>query len=384
MTTACANRTILHATPTLLASGGAFTHSVSQLCNAICRVAEGTRLALVSRDFGGQSPAPVVNDVQRLLAGQQQRFDAVIQSFQPKTPLALIHQHGIWQQSMRDVSAFARSKRIPLVLSVHGMLSPTLLRHHPLQKKIDLFVYQRRDLKNAAALHATTQAEVAHIRAQRLRQPILFIPNGVPLPPAELTATHDPDKKERSVLCIARLHQPRELEELLQLWAKLRPQGWRLHIAAVEEAALQTQLRTQASTLGIDGSVQISGILFGLAHQHAYRSADLFLLPSPADSLGPLGIEALSYGLPLLTRTGILSSELEQAQCGWYAPDAAALAEALVQAIDSPERAAMGKRARALIERKYHWPQIGRDMLHCYSWLLGETSSRPDCVITTN
>lgn len=383
MSTLCANRTLLHATPSLLPGSGGLALAAAQLCNAICRANSEVRLALISRDFSGRPVAPIANDIQVLKVAHEGGFEPPLQAFQAKTPADLIHQHGIWLPSMHAVSTFARRKRVPLVLSVHGMLHPTVLRHHFWRKKIDMFKYQGGDLKRAAALHASTETEAAHLRAQRLRQPILLIPEGGALPAAEQCATHTEDKRERSLLCIARRGQSQPLESLLRAWIKLSPPDWRLRILDCDDEALLHHLQRLSTELRAGASVEVSGPLFGLARQHAFRSADLFILPANGEAFEKIAAEGIAHGLPVLTRAGVFSTELEQEGCGWLAPTDAAIVEVLEQAIalTPAERAAMGKKARTLFERKYQWPAVARTMLDCYAWLLGETPTRPDCVL---
>lgn len=380
-TTLCANRRILHAAPTLLARNGPLALGTALLCNALCRTNDEIKLAVVCQEGGHNPTTPLARDIQVLSVAKQQRFARVLKDFHSKTPVEIVHQHGIWLQSMRDVSAFARSRRIPLVLSLHGMLSPAMLRHRALQKKIDMLLYQRRDLKSATALHAATPAEVEQIRALRLRQPVILIPDGVTLPPADHCAVHPEQKKERTVLCLAQTSRKQDLETLLHAWANAAPQGWRLRIAGFEDNALQAQLQKQVNDLRIGESVELSGTLFGLASQHAYRSADLLVLPSAGPHLGEAVAEALARGLPVITLNGTFSPELESEGCGWFASGADGIMPLLqkAMALSPAERGGMGKKARALIERKYQWAAVGRNMLECYGWLLGERE-RPDCV----
>lgn len=339
-------------------------------------------MTLLSRDFGNKAVTPIASDIQLLKAAQQENFESLLQSFQDKTPADLIHQHGIWLPSMHAVSVFARRKGIPLVLSIHGMLHPSVLRHQFWRKKIDMFKFQRRDLEKAVALHATTEGEVAQLRIQRLRQPILLIPEGAPLPQPQQCAVHAEDKKERSALCIARNGQSQPLEKLLRAWAKIAPQNWRLRILDCNDDALREDLQKLSTELRLHHRVEVSSSQFSLVRQHAFRTADLFILPASGEHLGKVAAEGLAHGLPVLTRTGVLPAELEQEGGGWLAPTDEASAEMLEQAIAlSPaERALMGEKARALFERKYQSSASARAMLDCYAWLLGESSTRPACV----
>jgi poly(glycerol-phosphate) alpha-glucosyltransferase len=40
----------------------------------------------------------------------------------------------------------------------------------------------------------------------------------------------------------------------------------------------------------------------------------------------------------------------------------------------------MGLRGRRLVEEKYSWPKIGREIVAVYNWVLG-AGDRPACII---
>jgi len=51
----------------------------------------------------------------------------------------------------------------------------------------------------------------------------------------------------------------------------------------------------------------------------------------------------------------------------------------LVEMSDA-ERREMGERGRRLVEEKFSWPKIARQMKSVYEWVLGG-GPKPDCVI---
>jgi len=88
--------------------------------------------------------------------------------------------------------------------------------------------------------------------------------------------------------------------------------------------------------------------------------------------------EALAAGLPVITTTGTPWSEIE-GTCGWWVdvgaePLAAALGAAL--GLSDDERAALGKRGRAHVERRYRWDVVGREMTALYAEAAG-LAARP-------
>jgi poly(glycerol-phosphate) alpha-glucosyltransferase len=47
--------------------------------------------------------------------------------------------------------------------------------------------------------------------------------------------------------------------------------------------------------------------------------------------------------------------------------------------MSDPERQHMGARGRRLVEEQFSWPQVARQMVSVYNWVLG-SGPKPDCV----
>jgi glycosyltransferase involved in cell wall biosynthesis len=97
------------------------------------------------------------------------------------------------------------------------------------------------------------------------------------------------------------------------------------------------------------GIVRLTGAL-GAERVEEYRRADLFVLPTRADSLPLSLLEAMAAGLPAIASdVGAIRWVLDDGGCGVVVPpaDASALADALVTLAGDPAaRARLGERAR--------------------------------------
>jgi glycosyltransferase involved in cell wall biosynthesis len=90
----------------------------------------------------------------------------------------------------------------------------------------------------------------------------------------------------------------------------------------------------------------------------------------------------MAHGLPVITTHGAPWKLLESERCGWWVPVSVdGIATALDDAMRrSPEElAAMGARGRKVVEERFAWEGIARQMIECYEWVQGE-GEVPDCV----
>jgi len=74
---------------------------------------------------------------------------------------------------------------------------------------------------------------------------------------------------------------------------------------------------------------------------------------------------------------------LEEKNCGWWVDASTeAIASTLTQALRlSPsELQAMGQRGKELVEEKFLWPRVAKQMLGFYHWLIDE-AEKPDYVL---
>ena len=96
---------------------------------------------------------------------------------------SILHQHGLWQLFSGDIRAWGKRTGRPVIISPHGMLDPWAIRNSAWKKRIAMALYERRNLKSAACIHALNTSEAESIRALGFTNPIAVIPNGVELPP---------------------------------------------------------------------------------------------------------------------------------------------------------------------------------------------------------
>jgi glycosyltransferase involved in cell wall biosynthesis len=295
---------------------------------------------------------------------------------------AIIHDHGIWLPSNWAVARLASKKAICRIVHVRGMLEPWALSFHSARKKIAWSLYQHRQLASAALFIASSPAEAENIRKLGFRQPIAVIGNGVHLPiEGARPVPVNPAARRRNLVFIGRIHPIKGLLRLLDVWAKLRPEGWILVLAGPDDGGHLQEVMAKARIMGIDERVEYRGPVEGDAKARLLKSADLFILPSFSENFGMVVAEALSYSIPVIATTGTPWNDLVERGCGWWVPTTdEALANAIGEAISLSDQArnVMGARGRQYV-RQFDWKKIALQTAEVYRWLSGRGDC-PGCV----
>lgn len=439
---------ILHTLATLDPASGGPARSVPQLALALAEqghevgvwsaeqeegiVDGGWRMADLDEDGAGKI---------RVLGGG---FEEALVAFGRPD---LVHDHGIWLPCHREVAQACARRGLPRVVSPRGMLEPWALNHKKWKKRVAWWLYQRRVLQSAAALHATAESEAAQLRKLGLRPPVVVAANGVRLPEDggqeagdrgqgsggedRPSPIHDPPstirhpRSPRTALFLSRIHPKKGLPLLLEAWAKVKPEGWRLRVVGPDEGGHLGELKALADRLGLDWEESSSSVvrgpssevaevegmgqaaggrgqgaggemdlgkrtpsltpegpcirfcpaLEGEAKWRALRVADLFILPSHSENFGIVVAEALAAGTPVITTTGTPWELLETERCGWWVEvRVEGLADALAEAtrVSPDELAAMGRRGRAVVADRFSWDRVAGEMTAAYEGILGE------------
>lgn len=179
-------------------------------------------------------------------------------------------------------------------------------------------------------------------------------------PPALPAAAH--------VVCVARLEERKGHRVLLQAVSQVCAAGLPVTLTLLGDGGLRQSLEQLARALGLADRVRFAGWADGAAVSRALAEARLVVLPSFAEGLPIVLMEAFASGRAVVT-TGVagIPELVQHGESGWLvAPgDADALAAALLEALKSPDERliAMARIGRERVRQQHDVEGLMRTLL---------------------
>ncbi len=309
-----------------------------------------------------------------------------------RIPADLVHCHGLWKYPSLVSRRQARQRRLPVVISPHGMLNDQALTVASLKKKIALAAYERDHLMNAQCLHALVDSELDAIRRFGFTGPVCVIANGVTMPSRTDTAGPAPWLKGTTwrpedpvLLYLGRKHPIKNLDGLLKAWQILEQSGktgaWQLVVAGWGDAPDESDLNQLFGELSLK-SAHLLGPLFGADKAAALAAARGFVLVSHGEALPVAMLEAWAWGLPaVVSRQCNFPLAFELNAAVEATTDPAGLAQSLEKFINlnAAQRQSMGSNGQTYVQQHFDWSRIAAQFHAVYEWLV-HGATPPDCV----
>jgi phosphatidylinositol alpha-1,6-mannosyltransferase len=206
---------------------------------------------------------------------------------------------------------------------------------------------------------------------------VAIIGNGVDL--ARFVASHPRPLSSREVVLIttSRLVYKNGLDDVIRALTLLPSEvRFRVYGTGKEEQ----NLRALAKRLGVASRVEFRGFVQHEELPAVLAEGNIFVRPSRSEGMGNSFIEAMAAGLPVIaTQEGGIADFLYDAArnpdketTGWAVDkdSPGQIAEAVTRLIADPERAAKVKgNARALVQERYDWDLIAKQMRALFATL---------------
>ncbi len=264
-----------------------------------------------------------------------------------------------------------RSRTIPSVISLRGSDVPGYdASNNGLQwVHRAMLPVTKRIWKKASALVALSDS------LRDLAQPILpektigVIPNGIDVDHFHPNGYHATEHAgPLRLLCVARLVRRKGLDDLFHAMALLRDEP--IHLTLQGIGSQQDELARLAISLGVADRISFAGFKDRDSLPVVYQKADLFVMPSLAESFGLATLEAMACGLPVVvSRVGGMVEYVKDGENGLIVPprDPEALANAIRSLARNPGlRRSMGARNAQKVRQEYTWQHVADAYLQIY------------------
>jgi glycosyltransferase involved in cell wall biosynthesis len=383
---------VLHVIPSLAARYGGPSAAVRGMAAAQARA--GARVTVAATDGDGPGRERVPLDRPVAVDGVEYRFFArsLPGEYKFSWPLTrwlargardfdVVHVHALFSYSTIPACRAARRSGVPYVLRPLGTLGGWSLAHRAWKKAPYLALVERRHLRDAGAIHVTSDAEAEAVAALGYGAKTRVIPLGVASVGDELVEARTAAAAQRAaqpgaplrLLFLSRLHPVKGLPLLFEALAAVRSQvNVELTVAGDGPAYYVDELRAAVAAAGLTDRVRFVGHLAGDAKAAALDDADLFVLPSSHENFGISAAESLARGLPALLTEGVgIAQDVARAGAGMVVPPVAASLAAAIDRV-ATERALlapMGRAAVALARREYSWTAAAERLLNLYAEL---------------
>lgn len=282
----------------------------------------------------------------------------------------IIHIHGLWVGVGIQAALWARKKKIPYLVSPHGMMDEWAWRKSRIKKAIAYSLWQKKVLINAHILHALNEEESASIN-DILRSSDIFIqPNGINL--EDYINSQAKKKPFKKLLYLGRLDEKKSVLELIKVWKSLIKKAdrfnWKLEIAGSGNLDYVKKLKLEAEPV-LDKYISFKGHVSGESKLECFKSSDAFILPSKSEGLPVAILEAWAASLPVaMTKECNLNEALKSKLAFEVYPDFPRLEKSLSEflSLDDSELINMGDASHHYVKELYSWENIACEFTALY------------------
>lgn len=379
---------VLHVIPSVADSSGGPSKAIVQMERIL--TASGVTVVTATTDDGGEGGPRARVPVTGIACNGALRYHFPLQARAYKTSLPLagwlqrevrrfdvVHVHALFSFAPVVAAWIARDASVPYVIRPLGVLNRYgMTERRSRLKSMSLKLIEARLLRDAAAVHFTSEQERDEAESLGIRMRTRVVPLGVePVPaatPDALLERYPALRGKRRLLYLSRIDPKKNLEALLQALATTRVMlpDVALVICGTGDAGYTERLQTMASRLAIEDCVVWAGHLEGGLKASAFAAADLFVLPSFSENFGIAPVEALSAGVPCVLGRGVaVAARVDEVGAGrMVSPSAEAVADAIGQCLsDGTWLRRAGAQARSLAATDYSVEAMGRGLLAMYA-----------------
>ena len=304
---------VLHVIPSVAPRYGGPSQAIIELCRGLQD--EGIEAEICTTDADGSARLPVELGIPVCYQGarchffrrdwsEAFKFSQSMRRWLDKNIARydIVHIHAVFAHATCAAARACRRAGIPYIVRPLGTLEPWSMRQKPVRKQIGWRLLFRRVLRQAAAVHYTTEQERTLTEDSLGLHNGVVVPNGIDESLLEVQSTgqfrksHDIPADAPVLLTLSRLHPKKGLDLLLKAFVDLKTQGrlakWHLVIAGDGAPDYVSRLHEVARHTPAERFVHWTGWLEGESKIEAMAEADLFVLSSFQENFGIGAVEA--------------------------------------------------------------------------------------------
>ncbi|MCO4317108.1 glycosyltransferase [Phyllobacterium sp. 21LDTY02-6] len=278
----------------------------------------------------------------------------------------VVHILGYWNLLSVLTAFFAFVGNRPFLLCAAGELALLNEPRHVAKLFHRLFGWLL--LGKAAKIIAITELEKQQLLA-RFHFPadrVSVLPNGAiasNIALAETPAAESPATPY--ILFMGRLAHIKGPDLLVEAFGIVAPQYPEITLLlAGPDLGLQASLEARSRELGLNNRIRFLGFVNEQQRTELYRGASFLVVPSRAEAMSLVALEAGAAGIPVVATDQCGLSAIEEVDAGLICNcEVVSIAHALVIMLGSSQRRQQGRRWQAYVLRNYSWSAIADDLV---------------------
>lgn len=292
----------------------------------------------------------------------------------------IVNLQTFWGCATAPLSRYCSRHSVPYFVSLRGQLMNYALHqvswYKQLKKKLFLHLVGYSYLNRAAALHATSPAEVHDLRFHPIQSPVFILPNSLDVHALQTLPARGRVRKQYGIsedalvmAMIGRLHPVKNPHIAVAALAAAQqlPNDVHLIFVGPDEYRSKSALIKQAEQNGCADKLHFTGLVQKKTLLSVLSDIDLLVMPSASENFGMSAAEGLAAGVPVLVSenvpVGYWAEKYGAGRVVAASPDAFIQATLEMLAMPKSLREEMGKHGRKLAREYFDDESIARQML---------------------
>ncbi|MBN2198088.1 glycosyltransferase [Candidatus Wolfebacteria bacterium] len=295
----------------------------------------------------------------------------------------LIHITGVWNFPVFAAAFWARFYKKPYIISPRGsLMKEPLVKKKSFLKKILLFLTIKKFFEKATAIHFTVEAEKEeYLKAGLNFKQAFIIPNSLHLEEfkkfnwdvGEFRKKFKIAIDAKIILSLGRINWKKGFDTLIPAFAEIikkEPKAVLLIVGPDNESyKKEIELEIKKQNLKIGKNIIFTEELINDEKITAYKTANVFVLPSYSENFGMAVAEAMYMNLPVVITENVgISSFVSRVKAGFVVKkDERQISEAILKILNNPNLAKeMGKVGRQTVEKEFSSSEIAEKFIKEY------------------